>query len=109
MSWRTNKRTGRHFRQKTIFNSPRNQRLAQEVRGSTLAESRLSVSELEKTFNNGDRAHKVEVYHATLDESNRLGIIAGNPRNGDIARRRALEDSHIFRSAADKMHRELYG
>jgi hypothetical protein len=97
-------------RKGTAFGPPENASLARDVHAQSREDARDSADQLQKDFDGArTREKKAEVYHATLNEANRLEIEAHNMNNGPEARESLAGRERVFRGSADRMHAELYG
>lgn len=116
MSWRTNKRTGKHFPVRagggrgkgTLFQEPENRSLAAEVHASSVEDAEESASKLMMDFRRAKtRRHKEEIRRATQEEANRLYVGAHDHNNSAAARKSLARRSEIFGAAAREMGRQL--
>lgn len=93
----------------TIYGPPSDQHVAEETHARSLEDARASADQLDSDFRGAKtREKKKHVWRATLDEANRLEIASHNMRNSADARMRLSEEEKVFRSRADRMHRELF-
>ena len=92
----------------SIFGMARDKHIAQLVFGSNPKEARASVADLGVEFSRAKTyGKKLRVFRATLEESNRLKVIARTRAKHAGVKRALLGSSRIFKTASVKFSSKL--
>jgi hypothetical protein len=112
--WRSRKHgphRGQHFlvrhrsrRKRGLFGPARHRDLEKAVHAESIADAERSAKELARKYN-AAKTHdkKLRIKRATIQEANRLGVMANNPRISPEVRKNLREREEVFRRAAEKM------